>query len=242
MTRAKAVALVTIVALFFAGLASWAVYSYVRQETGKVRRGDEPTVVPAPGGLPPGVMPDISRTGSTAISGNMEFRQTGVMSGMVSKGHRAVTVGVNEVAGVAGFIAPRNRVDVVLTTPIPDSPTGETMTRIILQNILVLAAGQLTEEKDGKPLMTPTVTMDLTPDDAEKLVHASHNGSVQLLLRNTTDMERLDTRGVTIRNVMAGGGKPAPARVRPPELPGRPRHTMTVIDGSVRTIKEFVLQ
>jgi pilus assembly protein CpaB len=118
-----------------------------------------------------------------------------------------VTVGVNEVAGVAGFIAPNNRVDVVLTTQIPNDPK-ETITKIVLQNVPVLATGQITEQKDGKPVIVPTVTMDLTPDDSEKLVHASHKGSLQLLLRNIIDTAPVDARGTTIRKVLAGGEMP----------------------------------
>ncbi len=92
----------------------------------------------------------------------------GFMTYAVPPGHRAVTVAVNEVAGVAGFITPGNKVDVVLTTPIPGSP-NETISKIVLQNVPVLATGQITQEqKEGKPVIVPTVTLDLAPEDCRK--------------------------------------------------------------------------
>ncbi|MFA7403996.1 MAG: Flp pilus assembly protein CpaB [Pelobacteraceae bacterium] len=308
MTRPQVIALVTIVALLFAGLASWGVYSFLQKESSKVKSAGGQAVVVAAVELPIGAKLDITHMKTVAMPkenfpqgahsdpkllvGRVVIRplspgdqitepklmpkegtqQAGVMSYIVPQGHRAVTVGVNEVAGVAGFIAPNNRVDVVLTTGIPNNSKGETITKIVLQNVPVLATGQITEQKDGKPVVVPTVTMDLTPDDSEKLVHASHKGSLQLLLRNVIDTAPYDTRGTTINKVLAGSAgaemssvqvqtqveaKPkravrvarraaaAPAAVSAavkPAAPPRTRHTITVIDGGVRTTKEFVLQ
>jgi len=305
MTRPQVIALVTIVALLFAGLASWGVYSFLQKDSSKVKSAGGQAVVVAAVELPIGAKLDITHMKTVAIPkenfpqgahsdpkllvGRVVIRQlspgdqitepklmpkegtqqAGVMSYIVPQGHRAVTVGVNEVAGVAGFIAPNNRVDVVLTTGIPNNTKGETITKIVLQNVPVLATGQITEQKDGKPVVVPTVTMDLTPDDSEKLVHASHKGSLQLLLRNVIDTAPYDTRGTTINKVLAGSEAPpvlvqaqveakpkrvvrvarratvapaaAPVAVKP-VAPPRTRHTITVIDGGVRTTKEFVLQ
>src|SRR5512133_1290504 len=109
----------------------------------------------------------------------------GIMTYIVPQGHRAVTVAVNEVAGVAGFITPNSRVDIVLTTPRPGVADREdNISKIILQNVPVLASGQVTEQKEGKPVVVPTVTLDLTPDDAEKLIVGAKKGALQLLLRN----------------------------------------------------------
>jgi pilus assembly protein CpaB len=217
--------MVTIVALLFAGVASWAVHRYIRQESVKIKKEGMQTVILAEAKLMP-------------KEGN---EQSGIMSFVVPKGHRAVTVGINEVAGVAGFIAPRNRVDVVFTTPAPGNRKNETITRIILQNVPVLATGQLTEQKDGKPQVSPTVTLNLTPGDAEILIHASRNGHLQLLLRNSMDTQLFDTHGTDINKFISSLDKPVPARTAP-ATPGSPRHTVTVIDGAVRTTKEFVLQ
>lgn len=300
MTRPQAVTLVTIVALLFAGLASWGVFNFLQQESSKAKSAGGQAVVVAAADLPIGAKLDITQMKTMAIPkenfpqggygdpkllvGRVVIRQlspgdqitepklmpkegsqqaAGVMTYIVPQGHRAVTVGVNEVAGVAGFIAPNNRVDVVLTTPIPNDPKGETVTKIVLQNVTVLATGQITEQKDGKPVIVPTVTMDLTPEDSEKLVHASHKGTLQLLLRNIIDTAQVDARGTTISKVLGGVERPvtvaAPAKTvtarrtvrskapaAPKTVTGTPAprvsHTVTVIDGGVRTTKEFVLQ
>jgi len=177
----------------------------------------------------------------------------GFMTYKVPPGHRAVTVAVNEVAGVAGFLTPENKVDVVLTTPIPGSP-NETISKIVLQNVPVLATGQIAQEqKDGKPIVVPTVTLDLTPDDAEKLVLASSKGSLQLLLRNFSDTEKVEGRGATIRKVLGGtvtatGPKPSPtvvkvirkAPVRKASPPPQPSYySVEIIKGKDRSSKQF---
>ncbi len=140
----------------------------------------------------------------------------GYMTYVVPPGHRAVTVAVNEVAGVAGFITPNNKVDVVLTTPIPGNTQNEYVSKIVLQNVPVLATGQISQEqKEGKPVVVPTVTLDLVPDDAEKLVLAANKGTLQLLLRNFSDSAEVDAKGATITKVLSAGklvqAKPAVA-------------------------------
>ena len=177
----------------------------------------------------------------------------GVMTYIVPPGHRAVTVAVNEVAGVAGFLTPNNKVDVVLTTPIPGSP-NETISKIVLQNVPVLATGQIAQEqKDGKPVVVPTVTLDLIPDDAEKLVLAASKGSLQLLLRNFSDASPVAARGATIGKVLTGISRPektasaAPApriiRLAPPrkEKTKAPSsvYSVEVIRGTDRSTKQF---
>ncbi len=175
----------------------------------------------------------------------------GVMTYIVPPGHRAVTVAVNEVAGVAGFLSPNNRVDVVLTTPIPSSP-NETISKIVLQNVPVLATGQIAQEqKDGKPIVVPTVTLDLTPEDAEKLVLAASKGTLQLLLRNFADTAEVDSRGATINKVLTVAKptveKPAAAPVRiirrapvaRPAAPPEPLYSVEIIRGKERSTKQF---
>lgn len=134
----------------------------------------------------------------------------GVMTYIVPKGHRAVTVAVNEVAGVAGFITPGSRVDVVLSHQLPENGNEkEHVSKVILQNIPVLATGQVTEQKEGKPTVVPTVTLDLVPADAEKLLVGVKNGSLHLLLRNVIDTENVITGdGVTVGSVMGRKNSP----------------------------------
>ncbi|KAA0890455.1 Flp pilus assembly protein CpaB [Oryzomonas rubra] len=306
MNRSQAVTMVTLIALVFAGVASWGVYSYLKQESLKTKQASSFVIMVAAGDIPIGTklnethlkpagwpkdnVPAGSFTDAKSLVNRVAIRNlsagdaiteqklmpkegsaaaTGVMTYIIPQGHRAVTVGVNEVAGVAGFIAPNNRVDVVLTTQIPNN-SNEMVTKIILQNVPVLATGQITDQKDGKPVLVPTVTMDLTPEDSEKLVHASRKGSLQLLLRNIIDTAQVDVKGgATISTVLGGVERPViavaqakpaqaklaqvrrPVRRAAPEgaraairpLPAAPQgHKVTVIDGGARTTKEFVLQ
>ncbi len=172
----------------------------------------------------------------------------GIMTYIVPQGHRAVTVAVNEVAGVAGFITPNSRVDVVLTSSLPGNKE-ESLSKVILQNVSVLATGQVTEQKDGKPAVVPTVTLDLTPEDAEKLIVGAHvkKGSLQLLLRNIIDINAVSTRGATISNVLGRGERVVtakstlPKRVHqsasPPPKPAT--YTVEVIKGGAKSSREF---
>jgi len=128
----------------------------------------------------------------------------GVMTYIVPQGHRAVTVAVNEVAGVAGFITPGSRVDVVLSTQITSGTNNtDDVSKIILQNVPVLASAQTTEQKDGKPtIVVPSVTLDLLPADAEKLIVGTKKGTLQLLLRNAIDTASVSTSGMTIAKTL----------------------------------------
>ena len=222
MTRPKAVIVVSILALVFAGIAAWLTLQYLQKETNKSKAVQPQNIVVAAAdipigstitepqlkitswpkdSIPPGSSGDIkAMVGRVVIrpisNGDAVTEQklkpkagapgSGFMTYIVPQGHRAITVAVNEVAGVAGFITPNDRVDVVLTTPIPGSK-DEKISKIILQNVPILATGQITEQKEGKPVVVPTVTLDLTPDDSEKLVLAGSKGTLQLLLRNIAD-------------------------------------------------------
>jgi len=128
---------------------------------------------------------------------------SGFMTYVVPQGHRAVTVAVNEVAGVAGFLTPNDRVDVIVTTPLPGNEQ-ESVSKIMLEDVPILATGQVTDQKEGKPVIVPTVTLDLVPEDAEKLVLSASKGSLQMLLRNISDSTRVNSKGATIAKVLNG--------------------------------------
>lgn len=174
--------------------------------------------------------------------------RSNVMTYIVPRGHRAVTVAVNEVAGVAGFIAPNNRVDVVLTSSPSgsDSSTEKNVSKVILQNIPVLATGQVTEQKEGKPTVVPTVTLDLLPADAEKLIVGTKKGSLQLLLRNLVDTAEISTRGATVSSVM-GSATDRPVRLAaakstrpvPPPTVRQTVQTVEVFRGGLKSTREF---
>jgi pilus assembly protein CpaB len=134
-----------------------------------------------------------------------------ILTYKIPEGHRAMTVSVDQVAGVAGFINPGNIVDVVLTASPPGS--SQSISKIVLQNVPVLAVGQIVDQKEGKPVAVPTVTMDVSPEDAEKLAVASTQGRLQLVLRRAGDKEVANTGGATVSKVMSGAKGGAPVKV-----------------------------
>lgn len=131
----------------------------------------------------------------------------GILTYKIPEGHRAMTVAVDQVSGVAGFINPGNMVDVVLIVTPPGAT--QTLSKIVLQNMPVLAIGQIVEQKEGKPVVVPTVTMDVTPEDAENLAIASTQGRLQLVLRKFGDKDVAKTVGSTVTSVIRRA--PAPA-------------------------------
>jgi len=137
---------------------------------------------------------------------------------MIPPGLRAVSVRVNDVVGVAGFVLPGMRVDVLVTGKPPSRADTETQT--VLQNITVLSAGQ-TIQTDGKsqPITTPVVTLLVNPAQAEALALANAEGHVQLVLRNSTDQVEVATRGRRLHELYGAESIPVS---RPAEAPPRP--------------------
>src|SRR5215471_14713973 len=159
---------------------------------------------------------------------------------VIPEGMRAMSVAVNDVIGVAGFVTPGTMVDVLVTGPIPgQNTTSNNITRTILENTRVLAAGQKVEQdRDGKPQTVPVVTLLVSPQDADKLTMASTEGKIQLALRNTIDTELAHPDPV-LQAVLFAGPAPAPvpartvARKAAPVAPARPApYEVEVITGS----------
>lgn len=111
-----------------------------------------------------------------------------VLAAIVSPQMRAVTVRVNDVLGVAGFLLPGNLVDVVATRKESEQ---RAQTETILEGLKVLAVDQTAATDEDKPIVVRTVTLEVEPQQAERLVQASEEGSVQLILRNPTDDSRM---------------------------------------------------
>jgi pilus assembly protein CpaB len=101
---------------------------------------------------------------------------------------RASSLEVNQVSGVSGFVLPGDRVDVLVTVD-PRNPNEDAVTRTVLQNTEVLAAGQKTEQQDNKPITVQAVTLLVSPDGAETLALALHEGKIHLVLRNPEDQD-----------------------------------------------------
>jgi pilus assembly protein CpaB len=112
------------------------------------------------------------------------------LSAVISEGMRAVSIRVDEVVAVAGFVVAGTRVDVLLTGSPTENGAGERVTQTILENAQVLAAGQqIQPDAEGKPESVNVVTLLCTPEDAARVVLAASEGRIQLVLRNPSDSE-----------------------------------------------------
>jgi pilus assembly protein CpaB len=134
---------------------------------------------------------------------------------LIPPGMRAVSVRVNEVVSVAGFVMPGTRVDVLLT----GAPTGagEEQTTTVLQNVEVLASGHTLERTStGEAQNAAVITLLVTPDDAQRLTLASSQGHIQLALRNPLDTKQDDVPPSVSRALYRGAAPPPPTPVHVP--------------------------
>lgn len=130
------------------------------------------------------------------------------LSPSIPAGMRAMSVKVNEVVGVAGFVVPGTKVDVLVTLRRGE----ESMTRTVVSNVQVLTAGTRYDQdklKDGEPIPSTVVTLMVVPDDAEKITLAQAEGQIMLALRNPLDTEQTNTQGVR-SNSLLGQAAPQP--------------------------------
>ncbi len=142
---------------------------------------------------------------------------TGGLSAVIAKGNRAMTVRVNDVVGVAGFALPGNYVDIVVNTEdesVKADNVNKSISKIVLEHMLVLAVAQEQGRDDTKPKVVNAVTLEVTPEQAEKLDLARSVGSLSLVLRNQIDTSLVVTNGSTKKNLLN--------RVELPILPTAP--------------------
>jgi pilus assembly protein CpaB len=153
------------------------------------------------------------------------------LSGILPDGKRALTVKVDEVAGVGGFIHPGDHVDVLVDLPIKDNT--EHFSKTILHDISILTTGQIWQQKgDNKPVVVNTVTLELTPHESEVLNLASNEGKIRLALRNRNNKTVAETEGVTTSFLLGGlVGKKEQAVA----LPTRAEKSIEVIKGLERS-------
>ena len=163
-------------------------------------------------------------------------------------GMRAISVRVNEVVGVAGFVVPGTRVDIVATV----ARESETTTRTVVSNLKVIAAGtryDQQEARQGKPIPTTVVTLLATPEDAERVTLASLDGKIILVLRNPLDTEPTKTAGVRLAALMSSPSEPpiektvkgrrtVVAAPPPPPAPAPTPYMVETIRGAKRTTEE----
>jgi pilus assembly protein CpaB len=165
----------------------------------------------------------------------------------IPPGQRAMSVRINDVAGIAGLIQPNSRVDVLVN--ITEPTTGKQVAKLFMENMRVLAIGtELQRDASGKPISAPTVTLAVTPEEAERLAVAMNQGSIAMVLRGYGDPDSVKTKGASSSDVLsqlqigkavapapaatrrsAPAPRPAaPAVVAKPEPPPRPADSAVV--------------
>lgn len=191
----------------------------------------------------------------------------GGLSAVIAEGKRAMTVRVNDVVGVAGFALPGNYVDIVVNT---EEDTGKlsdgrtkSISKIVLDHILVLAVAQESSvREEGKPKVVNAVTLEVTPEQAEKLDLARSVGQLSLVLRNQLDTSPVATDGSTKQSMLNRAFEtavtPAPAqpvtqkaavqtatvikvkpRVKKAAAPSTPKEEVELIRGTDKTVQDF---
>jgi pilus assembly protein CpaB len=151
------------------------------------------------------------------------------LAATIPVGMRAVAVRVNDVVGVAGFVTPGQRVDILImgTTPNMSNSLG-TLARTLLQNLEVLSAGQqVQKDNEGKPIPVPVVNLLVTPEQAEILSLASNEARIQLVLRNPLDTKEVTPPGTSLAYLFTGSGKGGPVAPAKGAPAGGPIQTRT---------------
>lgn len=182
----------------------------------------------------------------------------GGLSAVIAQGKRAMTVRVNDVVGVAGFALPGNYVDVMVNTQhdqAQSSGSSNQVSMTVLEQVLVLAVAQESSRDDTKPKVVSAVTLELTPEDAEKLDLARSVGTLSLVLRNQLDKKTVATSGMTRAQLLGLQQAAAPektvikapvqtvamrrAAVAPPPVAEAPKACVEVIRDGIRTMNCF---
>jgi pilus assembly protein CpaB len=132
------------------------------------------------------------------------------LTGRLTPGYRALAMKVDEVIGVSGFIAPDDRVDVIATIN-NHGASNERVSKIVLQDKRVLSVASNAEQKGSTGQMARSITLEVTPEEAEKLAVAQTEGSLSLALRSSGDEKKVDTAGSSAREIF-GTPKPVTAR------------------------------
>jgi pilus assembly protein CpaB len=201
--------------------------------------------------VPPGAFTDFQavagRVAKTSLGVNqpilasalLEPEKTGgVLSLMIPPGMRAMSIAVDDVSDMAGFVLPYSRVDVLVSVALAGGPSagpgavGE-VTKIVLQNIKVLAVAQTLEAGLDQPRQVKVVTLLVTPDQAERLAAASRLGTLGLAMRNFSDQQLSPTSGVTLPTLLGE----LPFEQLPPPPPVPPDHQQSVRPPRGKTVE-----
>jgi pilus assembly protein CpaB len=164
----------------------------------------------------------------------------GLLPMLVPEGLRGVTIKVGRAVQESGFVHPNSHVDVVVSIAKGGSARDRTA-KVVLQNVLVLAAGQIVEMHDNKPVRVTTVTLALTPEQVERLVLAQTEGRLMLATRNLNDDRVVRTVGVTRGSLLGHVPSKAPKKARVPLPPPKLKtHGVSVLRGGRETDYKFV--
>lgn len=194
------------------------------------------TVAWPPGRMPEGAAPDpgallgrVTRSALTRHEPVLEGKLAaagarGGLAAAIAPGKRALTVKVNEIMGVAGFALPGSLVDVMVHTRLDEArrSDGASMSKIVLERILVLAVAQESSREATAPKVAAAVTLEVTPEQAERLDLARSVGALSLALRNPADTEDAQTTGARKGDLWASAAaapapiEAAPSRLEPP--------------------------
>jgi pilus assembly protein CpaB len=175
----------------------------------------------------------------------LESRLAGEGAGLTVRleaGKRALAVRVDEIIGVSGFIVPDDRVDIILTTTPLGANQDAKISKIVLQNKRVLSVAQSTEQKDGKPQLARSITLEVTPEEAEKLSLASSEGQIVMALRGLGDEKETMTIGSNKRDLLSLAAAAAPKSkngATPAVQAPADKYRVEVIHGSNRNVVEF---
>jgi pilus assembly protein CpaB len=144
----------------------------------------------------------------------------------IPAGQRAMAIRINDVAGISGLLQPNSRVDVLVT--IREENADKQVAKLFMSNMLVLSVGtEVQRDAQGKPIQAATVTLAVTPDEAERLAIAMNTGTLQLVLRGYGDPDSVRTRGASsgdVLNQLRGTSVvvPSPQKAAPPKIVYRP--------------------
>ena len=188
--------------------------------------------------------------GEPLIEGKLAPQLTGkggIMPMLIPEGQRGVTIRLDEATRESGFVMPNSRVDVLVSmSKAPGS--NERIAKVILQDVTVLAAGQIVEMKDNKPVTNTTVTLALTPQQVERLAVAQSDGRLMLVQRNLRDTQFVRTPGATPSSLLSDIA-PAPkpdakptvlAKSAPLPVPSLEKFPVAVIRGTKVSEQTFV--
>src|SRR5215210_7158954 len=222
--------------------------------------------------MPDGVFDSVEKLAGRVAVTNIAVREpvteaklaaegtAGGLSAVIPEGYRAITVKVDDVVGISGFLQPGAMVDVVVVIDPGENSSQDPISKIVLQNIKVLANGQNIDQpkNEREANSVKAVTLQVTPEQAEKLVLAANEGKLQLVMRNGIDQGDAQTPGVNKRTLLSGEhampapdpgalkseqtqSVPAPRRMRPvvaapapvmsaPVAPPPPRSSVEMIE------------